>query len=177
MEVGWPKHDKNGTYLGPLLPFKGSAERLIGLDGREFKTSSTAAWPPMLCDELANLVTETVMKASTPARALANGDTELRGKGKEEELQQAQEQKGIKRNIDEGCIQEGPPASTSAPTPATAAKTTRRKITDVEFRTLARGEKLTDGTVYIGRGGRGVAASKWGNPFKVGRRGVRLLRL
>ena len=38
---------------------------------------------------------------------------------------------------------------------------------------LTRGEALGQQEVYIGRGSRGRAASKWCNPFKVGRDGTR----
>ena len=44
----------------------------------------------------------------------------------------------------------------------------RRKITQAEFSSLARGGKLQDHEVYVGRGGRGVPPSKWGNPFRIG---------
>ena len=45
---------------------------------------------------------------------------------------------------------------------------TRRRITEAEFHSLAKGGSLTVGQVYVGRGGRGVVPSKWGNPFRVG---------
>ena len=44
----------------------------------------------------------------------------------------------------------------------------RRKITQAEPGSLARGGKLEDYEVYVGRGGRGVPSSRWGNPFKIG---------
>ena len=43
----------------------------------------------------------------------------------------------------------------------------RLKITDAEFRELANGGTLGKERVYIGRGGRGVTPSRWGNPFRV----------
>ena len=33
---------------------------------------------------------------------------------------------------------------------------------------LAKGGKLKDDEVYVGRGGRGVPPSRWGNPFRIG---------
>ena len=45
---------------------------------------------------------------------------------------------------------------------------TRRRITEAEFHSLAKGGSLTEGQVYVGRGGRGAVPSKWGNPFRVG---------
>ena len=44
---------------------------------------------------------------------------------------------------------------------------------------MAKGGKLEDDVLYVGRGGRGVPPSKWGNPFKIGKDGTRaeVLRL
>ena len=55
----------------------------------------------------------------------------------------------------------------------------RRKVTQDELDTLAKGGNLKEGMLYVGRGGRGVPPSKWRNPFKIGPDGTRaeVLRL
>ena len=52
--------------------------------------------------------------------------------------------------------------------PLTPEAPARRKVTPAELALLASGQQLGGNTVYVGRGGRGAPASKWGNPFKVG---------
>ena len=69
---GWPCFDEEGYYTGPLPRFTGTATRLIGRQGKAFKTTDTAAWPDKLCHLLAQLAVAAV-RNSAPASALANG--------------------------------------------------------------------------------------------------------
>ena len=75
MALGWPSFDGEDKYLGPLTKFAGDSVRLIGREGADFKTTSTAAWPLQLCDWLAKLTAEAAQasRTSTPAEALAIG--------------------------------------------------------------------------------------------------------
>ncbi len=51
---------------------------------------------------------------------------------------------------------------------AVAARSSiRRRITGEEVETLAKGGSIGNDLCYVGRGGRGAAPSKWGNPFRV----------
>ena len=44
--------------MGPLAPRSrpDAQERLIGMEGGNFRTSSTAAWPPKLCESIADKI-------------------------------------------------------------------------------------------------------------------------
>ena len=78
---GWPQIHEDGSYQGPLPRSCGHkhGKKLIGLKecGNEFKTEAAAAYPPALCDWLAEaliaeVLAETNRKKATP-----------RGRGKE----------------------------------------------------------------------------------------------
>ena len=73
LSMGLPKYDEKDNYVGPLAPFDGPSSRLIGSEGRHFRTSSTAAWPEPMCARLAELTVET-LTAPRSAEALANGE-------------------------------------------------------------------------------------------------------
>eukprot|EP00974_Lingulodinium_polyedra_P098607 9557112-Lingulodinium_polyedra.AAC.1 len=47
----------------------------------------------------------------------------------------------------------------------------RRTLTAQDRALLAEGKEI--GGVYIGRGGKGIRPSVWGNPFRIGRDGSR----
>ena len=178
MFAGWPSFDEEGYYSGPLPKFLGTAARLIGRKGGAFQTTDTAAWPDRLCHLLARLTLRAVCN-SAQAEALTNGVgdgvADDGGAGEEDVTRLPQS------------------ATTTSPTtrPDTATRLgpgvqvqwgdlvrhaeprgppKRRKITQAELDTLAKGGKLEDDVLYVGRGGRGVPPSKWGNPFKIGTR-------
>ena len=55
---GPPSHDSEGSYMGPL-PKTGVQAMVVGKDSLgDFRTGSTAAWPPMLCEALAERIVE-----------------------------------------------------------------------------------------------------------------------
>ena len=72
---GWPEHDTDGSYMGPLPPYEGQSARLIGKTGGSYKTTGTAAWPEGLCRHLAELVVSAV---KTSALAEGPSDGEMR---------------------------------------------------------------------------------------------------
>jgi hypothetical protein len=146
--AGWPTFDTNGWYTGPLAKQDGTATRLIGREGAEFATAATAAWPTLLWDCLANLTAE----------AYAQGcGTRGSPTGPEEQTSPPPKPKGPAAT----ALTIGDDAAVAARVPI------RRKITGEEFETLARGGSIGQGLCYVGRGGRGAAPSRWGNPFRV----------
>ena len=75
---GWPKFDLAGHYLGPLPAGcgHGSHDKLVGLDnGGKFKTAAAAAYPPKLCQYIADLIVDSVL---TPT--LKGGNHQLEAK-------------------------------------------------------------------------------------------------
>ena len=54
-----------------------------------------------------------------------------------------------------------------APDTPAVRRPRRRNITNEEFAHLATGKGLSQNEVYVGRGGRGVSPSKWGNPYRL----------
>jgi hypothetical protein len=191
LSTGWPTFDADYVYTGPLAPALGPSTTLIGKVKGGFRTTASAAWPPLLCERLAALVFQAFVSPSS-ARPLAKGGDE----GKEEERPIEVE---IKDDIKErGDVDlKGPKTlahhlvrTSRAPLSQDLARERpieveikddikalgdvdlkvpkRRRVTREELDKLARGEPLEPNTVYIGRGGRGVPGSPWGNPFKVG---------
>jgi len=61
--VGWPSFDDTGKYSGPLPPNRGNGGSMpVGRapDGT-FMTSSSAAWPPDMCEHLAKLLVDSFL--------------------------------------------------------------------------------------------------------------------
>jgi len=156
---GWPSFDAEDTYIGPLPKYgteggprspQGTA-RLIGSSQGRFATAAAAAWPTPLCDWLARLVRDAVMShqatASNPGEPVAL-TSEPRGSPGASDPSEGS------RTVD-------------APGLAASGKPIRRRITAEEFARLATGGNLGPNEVYVGRGGRGVLGSKWGNPFRL----------
>ena len=54
MRLGMPHFDEAGWYLGPLEKLKGVP--MIGQTNGRFRTSAAAAWPPKLCQWVANQI-------------------------------------------------------------------------------------------------------------------------
>ena len=100
MALGWPSFDGEDKYLGPLTKFAGDSVRLIGREGADFKTTSTAAWPLQLCDWLAKLTADAAQAShtSTPAEALAIGVVGGRSEDQEPDKQE-HGRKPIRRRI------------------------------------------------------------------------------
>ena len=126
----------------------------------------TAAWPEKLCHLLAKLAVEAICN-SPPAGALANGvcggdDGEGRAslpQSREDPANARFPQSDPSTTPDpEGHIQ-GEVAGRHA---SLREAPRRRKVTQAELDALAKGGKLEDGVLYVGRGGRGVPPSKWG---------------
>ena len=58
ISLGEPIFDVAGKYLGPLAPRArpDGQEKLIGRQDGSFRTSATAAWPPKLCESIADKI-------------------------------------------------------------------------------------------------------------------------
>jgi hypothetical protein len=177
LSEGWPTFDPEDRYTGPLAAEKHSGEPLIGIHGGQFRTSPTAAWPEAMCRHLAGLAVAAFIKPSG-AWSLTNGAgealTRSDGGGQGDIVNKDfvdlgtrdLVNKGILDNVDEGVLgNEAPIAHDMTHDPPPQAK--RRRITRHELELLACGQGLGVNEVYVGRGGRGVPPSAWGNPFKV----------
>ena len=157
VSLGWPAFGPDGWYAGPLSKQTAPAARLIGRTGAEFVTAATAAWPAPLCDFLAGLAAEAVLQRG-PMPPSSQGSPPS---------PKPTAQAATALTIRDGVI--GATIVIGATDAAVSARApTRRRITEAEFHSLAKGGSLTVGQVYVGRGGRGVVPSKWGNPFRVG---------
>ena len=151
---GWPCFCTEGYYTGPLPKFTGTSARLIGRKGKAFKTTDTAAWPDKLCHLLAQLTVAAVCHPAQ-AEALAKGVLcEVANDRVAAPARLPQSDSGTLAIPEVDLEARGPPK--------------RRKITQAELDTLASGHSLKDNEIYVGRGGRGVPPSRWGNPFKIG---------
>jgi len=143
MSEGWPTFDSEDYYLGPLSKSSTASARLIGQAGRSFATAASAAWPERLCDVIANLTATAIQQVDHKAAA---DPTE--------------------RDPPIGSLVASAPAA-GIPIQPSERRPKRRRITDGELATLAAGGDLERHEVYVGRGGRGVPPSKWGNPYKL----------
>ena len=178
VHLGPPAHDAKGVYTGPLPPVRGGAPMQVGRDGSgAFRTTATAAWPPALCDALALRMVKTI--ADHNDKILKAGDTV----GSSPTSSASTASSGAIPST----VRSSPPTSSSSSTPAPAvpgiisrelleglppgSRTTRVQIDDVVARKLKNGEDTN--LVYVGRGGRGIPHSTWGNPFKIGTDGSR----
>ena len=58
ISLGAPIFDVKGKYLGPLAQRvrPDAQERLIGRQDGSFRTAATAAWPPKLCESIADMI-------------------------------------------------------------------------------------------------------------------------
>ena len=163
MHEGWPTFDAEGSYTGPLPKFSGTATRLIGRQGSGFRTSDTAAWPEKLCDLLAGLAVATVrIPAQASALASGVGSGSCAKKDVTEECERLS-QPTVPDMFGEVDGSDGRHTHTE---PRGAPR--RRRISQEELLLLAGGGRLKDYEVYVGRGGRGLPPSRWGNPFKIG---------
>ena len=183
--MGWPCFDKEGYYTGPLPKFTGTAARLIGRKGLAFQTTDTAAWPDRLCHMVAKLAIDAV-GISAQAEALANrGCCGAAGEDLASVPQPREDPASLPQSREDPATARFPQSDPSAtPDPGYAGALPRegpmrRKVTQDELDTLAKGGNLKEGMLYVGRGGRGVPPSKWRNPFKIGPDGTRgeVLRL
>ena len=99
MYPGLPQFDAEGWYLGPLP--KKSGAPLIGHDGVNFATAKSAAWPPQLCEWVAQSIIFTFNNGDAEGEGDALGkkrkDGDLEGgspkKKMREEVDQRQEEK------------------------------------------------------------------------------------
>ena len=75
----WPKFDSEHRYVGPLPPRcpHGKHEPLSGRTGRVWATSSSAAYPPLLCEWIAHAVL-----ASAPQGGTKSASHSLESSGK-----------------------------------------------------------------------------------------------
>ena len=157
----------------------GPSTPIIGHDGSAFRTAETAAWPTLLCDFLAELAAEASFGHHDVQQA---GGVSPMAAPEPAIPQDPRVQQVIKATMANKVGWMPPPPNTLAPTAtaltigddvnaalaARARPPIRRSITVEEFEALARGEAIGEGLCYIGRGGRGVPPSRWGNPFRVG---------
>ena len=149
LHVGEPTFDTDGKYTGPLPRRTPSSQSMpVGRgEGRSFLTAPSAAWPPKLCEHFANLITDNFIRGGF-GEALKVG----------KETAASTDLPTMPIAITPSSIESGPGLN-------------RRKITPEELSILKDGGSIA--AVYIGRGGRGAPASKWGNPYHLGRDGNR----
>ena len=150
--TGWPKFDTDGWYVGPLAKHVGTSARLIGRQGAVFATAATAAWPPKLCDYLADLVAHACSEKGDIQEVGAASQVTSKGQSDPEPIVSA-----TTALTNGGC----------AGLAVAAKSPTRRRITKEEFENLAKGNSIGEDLCYVGRGGRGAPPSKWGNPFRI----------
>ena len=163
MFEGWPIFDDDGHYAGPLPKFTGTSTRLIGRQGKAFRTTDTAAWPERLCHLLAQLAVAAACN-SAHADALTKGvgcgdcgvgtsSIAVEPFGAPARLPQSDEE--LTQITGPCTAQEAEVHGFRHPNVEPRGAPRRRKITQAEFSSLARGGKLQDHEVYVGRGGRG----------------------
>ena len=160
MQIGDPKFDEDGSYIGPLVWRQGAPP----LKGKEhtgaFKTSKAAAWPPQMCRKIAELIWRHIIKKSTwTGRSLRWGESVLE-KSLPVQDQVPMDDQAPKEVLDR------PQGSTT--------RTRPRRITSQEIEQVRRGTLPERAGVYVGRvPGPNGKCSKWANKFKIGIHGSR----
>ena len=75
---GDPEFDGNGRYVGPLTKRTSSNPMVLGrLPDGTFRSESSAAWPPQLCDEIATRIIAGFLRS--------NGNQLKKGSGAKDE--------------------------------------------------------------------------------------------
>ena len=146
IQIGDPKFDENGFYIGPLQRREGAPP----LRGKEqtgaFKTSKAAAWPPQMCRKIAELIWRHMIKTSTwTGRSLRWGESVLEKAVPED--QAFKEDKASKEVFKEDqALKE---ASKRSQSPKTGTR--RRRITSQEIEQVRRGALPEQAVAYVGR--------------------------
>ena len=170
---GPPDFDADSRYKGPAPRAIGVKPMTIGRNkAGGFHSTTTAAWPPPLCDALAEKVVAHF--TSCGGKAQESGETRRRGQqeGQGEQRRRGQQQEGQGEqqvaHRGRGVLQDDQPHRSQRlpgeaelqeglPMPST---TSRKALRDFEKVEIKAGRSIEG--VYVGR------PSVWGNPYKIG---------